>query len=641
MKRLVLLGCALWLPLLAQADSLDALDAAVLQEDSAPVARQKSTLLTPEAFPVRLEPLTAQKKQSTEALSEAPELPGVPVQVGMRRDIPQLDSQSLTAEAFDWIPTANGGHVAAISITSPQAVGLRVGLYVTNLPTSATLRFYAQEAKVPLEIHATEVLQTLANNLAAGDRSEQARYFWSPPIAGEEITLEIELPAGTSTDQVQIKIPALSHLFRDPAANLEKTTAKGIGDAGSCNINYQCVATEAPSLDMQSRAVAKMSFVMKGNSYNCTGTLLNNTNQDKTPYFLTARHCIPTQTEASTLVTYWLYRAKSCFSTQLDSENSTLTGGAQLLYTNTAQDTTFLKLNKPAPSNAVFAGWNTEFTLYNKNQGIYGLHNPAGDMQKVSAGTVTDFVSCTDIKCGPSSQTDANAIEVVWDAGVTEGGSSGSALFTNAQVIAQLFGGAASCSNKFAPDQYSLLAPAYAAGIKFWLSPETASVGDRTVVEYYNPELDHYFITAEPAEQASVDSGAVGRWVRTGQSFKAGGATAACRFFGNTAVNPKTGIIYGPNSHFYTVDQTGCNELISIFKADAPSWKFESNDFLSTRPDTAGNCPTGTQPVHRLYNNGFPKGKDSNHRFVTDLNLINAMTVEGWLHEGVDMCAPL
>ena len=44
-----------------------------------------------------------------------------------------------------------------------------------------------------------------------------------------------------------------------------------------------------------------------------------------------------------------------------------------------------------------------------------------------------------------------------------------------------------------------------------WSAPSAADV-----VEYYHSTLDHYFITADAAEQAAVDSGAAGAWRRTG-----------------------------------------------------------------------------------------------------------------------------
>lgn len=158
------------------------------------------------------------------------------------------------------------------------------------------------------------------------------------------------------------------------------------------------------------------------------------------------------------------------------------------------------------------------------------------------------------------------------------------------------------------------------------------------VVEFYNPDLDHYFITADAGEQAMVDSGAVGRWQRTGGSFNAGGAKPVCRFYGNGANNPATGIAYGPNSHFFTADADECNGLKARFNANAKSWKFESNDFMST-PPTAGACSTGLAPVYRAYNNGALRGVDANHRITGSSGAYQQAIAVGWVGEGVVMCA--
>ena len=158
------------------------------------------------------------------------------------------------------------------------------------------------------------------------------------------------------------------------------------------------------------------------------------------------------------------------------------------------------------------------------------------------------------------------------------------------------------------------------------------------VVEFYNADLDHYFITADPAEQAFVDSGAVGRWQRTGASFKVGGPNTVCRFYGNTATDPATGAIYGPNSHFYTAETAECAFLKSIFNPAVKSWKFESNDFATTKAP-GGVCPGGLTPVYRAYNNAFPRA-DSNHRITPSSAGIQEVVTRGWRAEGVVMCAP-
>ena len=159
------------------------------------------------------------------------------------------------------------------------------------------------------------------------------------------------------------------------------------------------------------------------------------------------------------------------------------------------------------------------------------------------------------------------------------------------------------------------------------------------VVEFFNPDLNNYFITADPAEQTFVDTGAVGRWQRTGNTFVNGGPTQVCRFFGNSNINPATGTIYGPNSHFYTADANECAGLKALYSPTARSWKFESNDFLTT-PAMNGACPAGLVPVYRAYNNGFARGVDSNHRITSNRNAYLQTVAAGSIGEGVVMCAP-
>jgi YVTN family beta-propeller protein len=159
------------------------------------------------------------------------------------------------------------------------------------------------------------------------------------------------------------------------------------------------------------------------------------------------------------------------------------------------------------------------------------------------------------------------------------------------------------------------------------------------VVEFYNIFLDHYFITADSNEAAAIDGGSAGPgWVRTGNSFKSGGNTPVCRFYGS--LSP------GPNSHFYTLAGTECDGLKALQQstpATQKRWNFESLDFISTPPITNGvngTCPTGTVPVYRAYNNGSSRGVDSNHRITANRAAIEEVVARGWSEEGVVMCAP-
>ncbi len=163
-----------------------------------------------------------------------------------------------------------------------------------------------------------------------------------------------------------------------------------------------------------------------------------------------------------------------------------------------------------------------------------------------------------------------------------------------------------------------------------YTAPAPPAADERIVVEYYNAALDHYFLTAEPAEAAMLDAGViVPGWRRTGYDFKAwalGAAPglAACRFFGTPGL--------GPNSHFYTIDANEC----AIVKAN-PGWTLEGLAFQANAP-VAGDCPAGRMLVTRLYNNG--KGGQANHRYLTSRSALADMLGQGWMVEGPVYCTP-
>jgi hypothetical protein len=148
------------------------------------------------------------------------------------------------------------------------------------------------------------------------------------------------------------------------------------------------------------------------------------------------------------------------------------------------------------------------------------------------------------------------------------------------------------------------------------------------VTEYHNRVLDHYFLSSSAGENAAIDSGFAGPgWARTGESFIAI-EPGACyssypvfRFY-----------TFGANSHFYTADPGECGFL----RRNDPAWLFEGDAFGAHLP-VNGSCPGRTKPVYRLYNNRW-MFNDSNHRFVTRLDLYQQMQERGWKGEGLAFC---
>jgi hypothetical protein len=158
-----------------------------------------------------------------------------------------------------------------------------------------------------------------------------------------------------------------------------------------------------------------------------------------------------------------------------------------------------------------------------------------------------------------------------------------------------------------------------------------------TAVEYYYADWNFYFVTAGQAEIVALDGGAFGGlWKRTGQQFKVydlsnapATSSTVSRFF-STLFDPKS-------AHFYTANVAEYNALVS-----GAGWQLEGPVFSTPLPDSNGNCPAGTIPTYRLYNNGM--GGAPNHRFITDFTERGVMIGNGWIPEGqgvgVGFCSP-
>jgi uncharacterized delta-60 repeat protein len=168
-----------------------------------------------------------------------------------------------------------------------------------------------------------------------------------------------------------------------------------------------------------------------------------------------------------------------------------------------------------------------------------------------------------------------------------------------------------------------------------------ASVTTAAVIEFFNNALNHYFITADPAEQTAIDGGSAGPgWSRTGMGFRAytpatgipAGLLPVCRFYGSTAINPATGQRRGPNSHFYTAEPAEC----AAVQQDA-GWTLEGIAFYTSVPGASG-CPAGLIAVFRNYNKRA-QFNDSNHRYTTDFATYQQMISMGWAGEGIVFCS--
>lgn len=389
-------------------------------------------------------------------------------QIGIARDVPSLAKVSDLEAQLRWTDTGRGTRAAAFSVTSEGAKGVRVGLLVRGLPSGAVLRFYAQSGGAPTEVTGEQVQASIDRNLQAGAPDEAAHTYWTPDFGGPETTVEIEIPAAAATSSVKLAVPRLSHYVVAPGDTEAQGIAK-VGESGTCEVDVMC----KPEFLSQSRSVVRMLYVRDAKTYLCTGTLLNDARSSKTPYLLTANHCISSQVEASSLVTDWFFRSSACNSGALSAAAQRRSGGATLLHATASTDTAFMRMNEAPPAGVVYAG--SYFGTLDTGHTMVGVHNPAGDLQKVSSGIFLRYSACSAEVCFSSNAASGTFLAMGWQQGVTEKGSSGSALFhtlgDKRYVVGQLYGGASSCQAPAGLDHYGRFDVAYRNAIKQWLNP--------------------------------------------------------------------------------------------------------------------------------------------------------------------------
>ena len=538
---------------------------------------------------VVLEPVSAERlnQEMAKALPEA----GVPLKIGFARDLPALRTfTQLTGLAT--LAPATAAQIASISITSADALGIRLGLLIDKMPASAKLRFYAKESDQAYEVTGREINDTIERNVAAGDSSQEAYTYWSPIINGQEVIVEFELPNGTPLTEVVFSIPRLSHLYSSPLAT--RALQEKIGQSGSCNLDSVCQS----SWSNESLATAKMSFISGGSSYVCTGTLLNDLDvSTSVPYFLSANHCISSQTEASSLQTYWFYRSNSCSSGTLYAGTQTLSGGATLLYNSSVTDTSFMRLVGTPPAGTYFAGWTS--TQQSLSTGITGIHNPMGDLQKISFGSITNYLTCTtgsSYSCSTTTVGSANHLKVVWNQGITEGGSSGSGIWVTSgashYLVGQLHGGQSYCSTPTAPDNYGRFDVAYNASLYQWLG--VTNTQQVTVTKSGNGT-----VTSNPAGISC-------------------GTTCSASFTSGTSVTltaaPGSGNSFSGWSGACSGTDSTCIVTMSAAKTVTASFSINGSTLLTR---------------YRLYHDGTKE-----HLYTTDTNEYSVLATRGWLAEG-------
>lgn len=383
-------------------------------------------------------------------------------------DINKIHGQDVASEKLGNAPRFAVEHQVNIKATDNQwqkENGLYISRHRVIAQNAVSLNFafkFKMSKNSKVRIYASDFSDSI-RELNFQDNN-YANEFWTPVIMANDVIVELSVPAA-EMDNFQFEIFRINQGYRTFGQSTEKS--------GSCNVDVACSDSSGWENEVSSVAV-----ISTGGSTFCTGFMVNNAQNDKTPFFMTAKHCRINNSSAPSLVTYWNFQSSKCGGRR-DGRKRQFTSGAQFLSGSSKSDFTLVKLNaQPDPAwNVQYAGWDRSG---DDASSATAIHHPATDEKSISfehqATTVTSYL-------GEPVPGDTTHVRVEdWDIGTTEPGSSGSPLFDqNHRVIGQLHGGYASCSSQTS-DWYGRFHTSWegegssSTSLKGWLDPNETGI---------------------------------------------------------------------------------------------------------------------------------------------------------------------
>ncbi|MCB9899251.1 MAG: IPT/TIG domain-containing protein [Planctomycetes bacterium] len=393
-------------------------------EPAAPLLQSAPTVLDVPAPDVAL---LVQEDAMNEARGIWPLRYGVPV---------SLPFDLADAGAFEI--TSDGRRLAGrVRIEAPGAYSLGVEFARFDLPPGGAVFLY------------DDTLSTVYGAYTAQNEGPDGG-FAVEPFPGDSVVIEYSQPADQPYD-AHITLRQVVYDYRDVFA-LESSLNDGTY-AGGCTLDVNC--PEGDPYELQKRCTVRTLY----SGFLCSGSILNNTANDQTPYLYTANHC----STGSSVVVRFKYQRSGCGTGTAPTTFSM--SGAQLLANDVDTDGRLLRLNNPIPANfePYYSGWSRSTS--NLTFGL-SMHHPSGGPK------------CISIDTNGGGQGNSNFIGIglvkVWfmkfQVGGTLGGSSGGPLFDqNLRVRGALTGGPdTDCTNSQYGRFYNFWTE---ANIGQWLDP--------------------------------------------------------------------------------------------------------------------------------------------------------------------------
>ena len=312
-------------------------------------------------------------------------------------------------------------------------------------------------------------------------KNEQSSgYFSSYPVPGDEIIVEYNEPEKV-INPAQIHVLKVNHDFKNVFG------IRPLGEAGLCNRDVYCPDVVQYAKEKQ----AVVDIIIAGREL-CTGVLLNNANQDKTPYMMTAGHCIQNVSDAQQTLICFNYESPYCGNgkSSLNGYADQTLNGSILRARSDSLDFALVELETipPPEFRPYYSGWNKSSSTPTST---FAIHHPKGDVKKVSYDQNSPTISSF------NSDFVSNAFWLIgkWEAGTTEAGSSGGPLFNEKKlIVGTLTGGTSSCSDP-TDDLFAMFNkqwnhyPSVNQQLKAWLDPNNTGISELNSLNPYDTSV--------------------------------------------------------------------------------------------------------------------------------------------------------
>jgi hypothetical protein len=373
-----------------------------------------------------------------------------------------------------WIEMSNGDRIWRLQLRAYAAKGLVVMYDNFMLPQGSKLFVYSPDKQQLLGAY------TSSNN-------SSSNRFLTGIIKGDALVIEYFEPA-YSKNQGSLHLFRIDYLFEDvPKAvsdypfQVAAAVKLGFGTSVDCHINVNC--QQGDPWQTVKKGVCRVMMVLEEGIGWCSGTMLNNTENDGKPYLLSAYHCQDGYTPMYDLWRFdFNYESSTCENPNAEpSFVSVLGSELRSSWRNT--DFLLLEINTiPSDYQVYLNGWRKNMVVPTQTTLI---HHPTADIKKITTESKPAQIFPASILWNNEVTTPPNHhFRVTFNQGGTfQMGSSGGGLFDqNKRLVAQLHGGFPDTLCRVTTAYLGRLALSWEGGgtretrLKDWLDPNNKNL---------------------------------------------------------------------------------------------------------------------------------------------------------------------